>query len=332
MMTNSLQDSTLYNRFLELLNLEKEDGAYPVVSISDLLPHKIGCSQEGYPIFFISSSDSVRTSDIKLQLFHVMFNRDCNIENIETKNKETAKYNIIQLNSTNIDSQRYFFGVMSLVLERLKGFPSTAVLKSEITKIIRLFTDSPKLSLEVIRGLWAELLVIEQSSDPEYLVRAWHVTPNEKYDFNDGENKVEVKSTSGNERKHTFSIEQLNPGHGCSLLIASIFVQQTGIGPTVFDLLDSISNRISDSDVIVGLREIVLTTIGPHLDEVSRLHFDKSKGVQDYALFDYQVVPSIKKEHIPIGVEKVIFQSDLTGCVKIDKAAISPSNKLFKCL
>ena len=329
---NNMQDISLYNRFLELLNLEKQDGAYPVISFSDRFPHKIGCSQEGYPLFFISSCDSIRTSDIKLQLFHVMFNRDCNIENVETKQIETVKFNIIQLNSNNIDLQRYFFGVMSLVLERLKVLPSTVTLKSEITKIIKLFTDSPKLSLDVVRGLWAELLVIEQSSDPEYLVRTWHVTPNEKYDFNDGECKVEIKSTAGNERKHTFSLEQLNPGVDASLLIASIFVLQTGVGPTVFDLLDRISNRINDSDVIVTLREIVLTTIGPHLDEVSKLHFDYIKGVQDYALYDYQIVPSIKKEHIPIGVEKVVFQSDLTGCEKIDKSTIPSTKKLFKCL
>ena len=329
---NSLQDNSLYNRFLDLLNLEREDGAYPVIPISEHVPHKIGCSKEGYPLFFIASCDSVKTSDIKLQLFHVMFNRDCNIENIETGLKETAKYNIIQLNSTNIDSQRYFFGVMSLVLERLKGLPSIASLKSEITKIIRLFTDNPKLSLEVVRGLWAELLVIEQSSDPEYLVRSWHVTPNEKYDFNDSESKIEVKSTAGNERKHTFSLEQLNPGSNTSLLIASIFVQQTGIGSTIFDLVDAISNRISDSNVIVTLRETVLTTIGPHLEEVSKLHFDYTKGIQDYALYDYRNVPSIKKEHIPIGVEKVVFQSDLTGCDKIDKSTIPASNKLFNCL
>lgn len=327
-----MQDISLYNRFLELLEQERHDGTYPVVPISEQFPHKIGCSPEGYPIFFITSCDVVRTSDIKLQLFHVMFNRDCNIENVVTKKKESAKYSIVQLNSLSIDFQRYFFGVMSLVLARLKGLPSTAELKTEITKVIRLFTESPKLSLEVVRGLWAELLVIERSSNPDYLVRSWHVTPGEKYDFNDGECKVEVKSTAGSERKHTFSLEQLNPGQNSPLYIASIFVQQTGLGKTVFDLVDSIANRISDSEVILKLRELVLSTIGPHLEEVNRLFFDYAHGVQDYALFDYKVIPTIDKNSVPSGVEKVVFQSDLSGCVRIDKTTIPQSMKLFKCL
>lgn len=332
MMRTDIQDNTLFNSFLALLNQERQDGSYPVIPVNDDSPHKVGCSSEGYPIFFIASSDNVRTSDIKLELFHVMFNRDCRIQNIEDLVTETARFNIFQLNSNNLDFQRYFFGVMSLVLQRLKSLPSTATLKSEISKIIRLFTENPKLSLDVIRGLWAELLVIERSSNPEYLIKAWHITPNEKYDFNDGVSKLEVKSTAGSERKHTFSLEQLNPEAETELFIASIFVLQTGLGKSVFDLVDAITNRISDSEAIISLREIVLSTIGPHLDEVNKLYFDYNKGIQDYALYDYRVIPSISKESVPVGVEKVVFQSDLSGCAKLTKSEYHSASQLFNSL
>lgn len=332
MMKINMQDNSLFDGFLALLNQDRPDGSYPVNTIREDCPHKVGCSAEGYPIFFIASSDNVRTSDIKLELFHVMFNRECRILNVADEVSETARYNIVQLNSTNLDFQRYFFGVMSLVLQRLRTIPSTATLKSEITKVIRLFTDNPKLSLDVIRGLWAELLVIERSVDPEYMIKSWHLTPNDKYDFNDGLSKLEVKSTGGSERKHTFSLEQLNPEAQTELFIASLFVLQTGLGKSVFDLVDSISNRISDSDILVTLRETVLSTIGPHLDEVSKLYFDYNKGVQDYALYDYRVIPTISKDNVPVGVEKVAFQSDLTGCPRLIKAEYHTENKLFNSL
>lgn len=332
MMKTDIQDNTLFNSFLALLNQERQDGSYPVIPVKESCPHKVGCSTEGYPIFFIASSDNVRTSDIKLELFHVMFNRDCKIQNIEDSVTETARFNIIQLNSNNLDFQRYFFGVMSLVLQRLKSIPSTATLKAEITKVIRLFTENPKLSLDVIRGLWAELLVIEKSANPEYLIKAWHVTPNEKYDFNDGVCKLEVKSTGGSERKHTFSLEQLNPEAETELFIASIFVLQTGLGKSVFDLVDAITNRISDSEIIVKLRETVLSTIGPHLDEVNKLYFDYNKGVQDYALYDYRAIPSISKGSVPVGVERVTFQSDLSGCTKLIKSEFHSASQLFNSL
>ena len=235
-MRTDIQDNMLFNSFLALLNQERQDGSYPVIPVKDDSPHRVGCSSEGYPIFFIASSDNVRTSDIKLELFHVMFNRDCRIQNIEDLVTETTRFNIIQLNSNNLDFQRYFFGVMSLVLQRLKSLPSTATLKSEISKIIRLFTENPKMSLDVIRGLWAELLVIERSSDPEYLIKAWHITPNEKYDFNDGSDKIEVKSTTKQIRSHLFAIEQLNPNTRSQLIIASIQMTKTGAGCSLFDI------------------------------------------------------------------------------------------------
>lgn len=331
-MTNNNPNNSLYYRFLGLLNQDKSDGTYPVVTVSENSPHRIGCSIEGYPIIFITSCDNDRTSDIKLQLFHVMFNRECNIRNVENYEMETSRFNIIQLNSNNIDFQRYFLEVITIVLHRLKESPSTTSLKTEITKVIRLFTESPALSIDVVRGLWAELLVIEQSNDPEYLIRAWHVTPNEKYDFNDGFCKLEVKATSGSERKHTFSLDQLNPGGNTELYIASIVVLQTGLGRGIFDLVDAISNKISGSESIISLREIVLSTIGPHLEEVNKLFFDYNKAVQDYALYDYRTIPAIDKRTVPIGVEKVSFQSDLTGCPRLYKGEQNTESKLFNSL
>ncbi len=327
-----MQDNTLYNKFQDLLKQERQEGTYPVIPVSDYAPHRIGCSIEGHPIFFIVTSDEVRTSDIKLELFHVMFNRECSIINVENSIGENHKFCIIQLNSNNTDFQQYFFGVMSLVLSRCKGLPTTERLKAEISKVIRLFTESPKLSLEVIRGLWAELLVIERAHDPEYLIQAWHVTPKEKYDFNDGVAKVEVKSTNGSERKHTFSLEQLNPGTNTELLIASIFVLQTGLGKSVFDLVDAISSRISNDEALLKLREMTLSTIGPHIEEVSHLYFDYIKAVEEYALFDHKASPSIDKDCVPVGVEKVVFQSDLSGCTPIDMSSVMTDKMLYKSL
>ena len=91
----------------------------------------------------------------------MMFNRDCKIQNIEDSVTETARFNIIQLNSNNLDFQRYFFGVMSLVLQRLKSIPSTATLKAEITKVIRLLPRIPN-------SLW---MLSEASGQSYWLLR-----------------------------------------------------------------------------------------------------------------------------------------------------------------
>lgn len=66
-----------------------------------------------------------------------------------------------------------------------------------------------------IQGLWAELFVISIASNPEYLLKAWHSSLNDVYDFNDGIDKIEVKSTSKSHRIHKFSYDQLSPTVFC---------------------------------------------------------------------------------------------------------------------
>ena len=74
------------------------------------------------------------------------------------------------------------------------------------------------------------LFVISIASNPEYLLKAWHSSLNDVYDFNDGIDKIEVKSTSKSHRIHKFSYDQLSPTENTNLIISSIFVIQSGIG------------------------------------------------------------------------------------------------------
>lgn len=328
----TMNKNNLYGKFKELVAKEHVTGEFQVTSINDSHTHKIGCSVEGYPIFFISTSDDIKTSDIKLELFHVMFGRECSVFDVNLQTSSTYRYSIVQLNSHDTELQRYFIDVFGIVLDRLPSLPSTQQLKSEVVTIIQLFNESPELSLEAIRGLWAELFVINQSNNPDYLVRSWHVSPTDKYDFNDGQDKVEVKSTCKSERKHTFSLEQLNPNSGSQLLIASVFVIQTGIGKSVFDLSDSISMKLTDEQLQLKLREQVIKTIGPHFDEVSELQFDHVFACDTYKLFNYTDVPSIDKVNVPKEVTGVSFVSNLESIKEVEIHSFNTNSILLKSL
>ena len=145
---------------------------------------------------------------------------------IDNKSVIEKDFTIIQMVSDDQDLIKYFFQVISIILQRLPSRPKVSLLKEEISKVIEIFMAPLRFSKETVRGLWAELLVIERSSNPEYLINAWHVEPEDKYDFNDATDKIEVKSTAGDKRSHIFSLEQLSPEDGSSLLIASVFVNK----------------------------------------------------------------------------------------------------------
>ena len=321
----------LYNLYEKTLKSEVDDNSFRVLSM-EFLPHRVGCSNEGFPMLFIECCDKDHLSDIKLSMFRVLFNRKCSLADIDNKIVTEKDYSIIQMISDDQDLIKYFFQVITIVLQRIPTNPKVKTLKEEISKVIEIFTVPPKFSKEVVRGLWAELLVIERGSDPEYLIRAWHEEPEERYDFNDSIDKIEVKSTSGDQRSHLFSLEQLNPNNSSNLIIASVFVNPTGIGKSIFDLIDMISSRVKDTDCSLKLSEIVLKTIGLHLEECRNLHYDYNFASDTLTYYDSKVIPSIDKNSIPSTVSAVHFRSDMSDVPSISVTGFDENSSLFKSL
>jgi hypothetical protein len=208
MMMNNNENSG-YKVFLKLQykdNPSKDYVSVESVPFSDY--HKIGISSEGYPLFFVKCDNQTKSIDINLELISVVFSQECSIKENEKNSNEI--YTVVILKTINTDLQQYFTDVFSIILQQLEPIPSENNLYREIRKVIDLFSSISKTPVKSIQGLWAELLVIEKSSDPEYLINAWHNSPSDKYDFNDSIDKLEVKSTTKSKRIHRFSIEQLN--------------------------------------------------------------------------------------------------------------------------
>ena len=332
MMMMMTTNSILYDLYQKALSSDTEDKSYRAVKIDDKIPHRVGCSNEGFPMLFIECKDRQYVSDIKLSLFRVLFNRKCSIVDIDNKSIIEKDFTIIQMTSDSQDLIKYFFQVIYIVMQRIPIFPTVGLLKIEISKIIEIFTAIPRFSKETVRGLWAELLVIEQSHDPNYLIKAWHEEPEDRYDFNDSIDKIEVKSTTGDIRTHIFSLEQLSPSDGSNLIIASVFVNATGIGKSIFDLMDMISTKIQSTDCELKLSEIVLKTIGPHIEECKNICFDYKFAVETIKYFSSTIIPSISKEDVPVEVSAIHFRSNLTGIPSIEETGYNENSKLFNCL
>lgn len=162
------------------------------------------------------------------------------------------------------------------------------------------------------------------------MLKSWHVSTEDKYDFNDGVDKIEVKATSNEERIHHFAIEQLNPNKDSQLLIASLIVVNSGLGTDIFDLVDSISSRVTDTEALLKLNEEVLLTIGSHIEEAKELKYDYNLAKDNLKFFNYKVVPTIKLKDVPLGVSSVHFAS----CLKdLDTVKVSNlSGNLYNSL
>lgn len=299
--------------------IDKEYGSKETYSVSRL-PfsefHKIGISHNNEPMFFIKCKEKSSSIDITLDLISIMFDRECKI--YEDGNFEKNIYTVIKLGSDNWDIQLYFINVICLVLQQLPSIPSVKSLHKEIDKVIDLFKSLAFVPKKTIQGLWAELLVIEQSRNPEQLIKAWHTTPEAKFDFNDGKDKIEVKSTTKSQRIHTFSIDQLDPNLGSVLVIASVFVIQTGMGKSILDIRNMINRRINNIDIQLKLNELIIKTLGCEFEKNIDLYFDYQAAVDSLKYYNCRNITTIEKSLIPINITNVRFDVDLTNITTIN--------------
>ncbi|MDR1983200.1 MAG: PD-(D/E)XK motif protein [Prevotellaceae bacterium] len=328
-------DVSIYATFSKLQHRNSVSEYLCVASLPFSKNHKIGISSDKYPMFFIECEPTGFTIDTKLEFISVLFNRQCQLleDNENTPRKVENTYTIIELKSGNDDLQQYFIEVVSLVIETLPKNPTHLALKTEIQKLITLFSCFNKPPRKQIQGLWAELFVIEQAKYPEYLIQSWHSSPDDKFDFNDGQDKIEVKSTAQSRRAHEFSIGQLNPNKNANLLIASVFVVNTGSGTNIFDLVKSICSKVSNPTLKFKLNDIIGQTVGQDFEKISSLYFDYQQALDTLAFYDFRDIPTVNVSNVPDGVSNVRFISDLSTITSIKHPLFDVSKSpLFKSI
>lgn len=313
---------SIASRFQNLRSQKTENGRFTVLSIEGL-PHKLGATREGYPVFFVlMEAQGSAVQGIIREILSVEYNVSCSLVD-DGKDEQEGVFAIITLRSTDLSLQADFIEIMLLMLRKISPTPSNRELSGEVENLIAIFDSLSAPPRKKIQGLWAELLVIEQSLEPELLVKAWHSLPSAKYDFTLGEEKIEVKSTASEERIHRFALDQLNPSPNSKLLIASVFVRESGratSGLSVKDLYFRIRNKVS-ADSQLHLYTVIAETIGNDVAKLETICFDYTTAVDFLEFYDYRDIPRIAKSDIPDQVTEVRFASNLNGLDDVRKKA-----------
>ncbi|ROI10070.1 PD-(D/E)XK motif protein [Chryseobacterium sp. H3056] len=323
---------SIFKIFQDLKNeTPSEIDGFTIASLPQIKNHKIGLSKHGLPLFFIKCDNETneKALDYNLESISIQFNQKCQLLSNDKKVAE-GNYTIIALKTDSVDLQEYFLNILYFVVLKLPVIANLKELKIEVEKLISLFNKFSKLPTKTIQGLWAELLIVEQSSNPDYLINAWHYSSTDKFDFNDGIDKIEVKSTAKSRRIHSFSLEQLNPNKNSKLLIASVFAVETGKGKSVFDLVKSIHDKSKKKEVLFRINEVLLDTLGRDFEKAFDHFFDYQLAVDSLAFFDSELVPKIDISSITREISNVHFDCDLSKTQELK--TISTNSFLHKCL
>jgi len=114
------------------------------------------------------------------------------------------------------------------------GVPVDTALIEAVAAWRRLLQTAAMLSVERQTGLYGELLLLrrlETHFGPKVALDAWTGPTRQAHDFRIGDTEVEVKTTRGERRIHTFgSTKQLEPSPGARLFVASFQITSAGSG------------------------------------------------------------------------------------------------------
>lgn len=164
----------------------------------------------------------------------------------------------------------------------------------------------------------------------DWLLNYRHNIPEEKFDFNSGAEKIEVKSNSNFERIHTFSSEQLNPPTGTQVLIAFVFIRQHNNGQSIQQLVESITRKIQhDIELTDKLNYIIFKTLANSLEKSIKIKFDYTIAKESLKFYRHQDIVKIEEMHIPNEVAEVRYKSDLTKVKPIHLDELNEKRELF---
>jgi hypothetical protein len=123
--------------------------------------------------------------------------------------------------------------------------PTAVMVVSLLQRWSSLFASPARLSEAEELGLWGELWTINQSADPDILVRGWRGSDGGTYDFFVEEARLEVKA-SRHPGVHHVSLTQVAPQDGSGILL-SLAADRSATGQSVADLVRSLFARLPDA-------------------------------------------------------------------------------------
>lgn len=298
-------------------NLEIPDGGeriFNALSIPNYPNYRIAIDYDGNPVLLLSITNGVKGSllkNFKLKYLRLQQNVECKV--LENGNNSIKTFTVIAFTNTDRNLQEYFLRVSETLIRTLESNPTQQQVIDSLNKFIEVFRSLSDIPTNTVHGLWSELFIIDNSRNPDILLNYWHNIPEEKFDFNSGEEKIEVKSNANFERIHIFSSEQLNPPLGSEVLIASVFIRQSSTGKDIGQLLDCISAKIQyDVQLIEKLNRIVCGTLGNTLEQSIKLKFDYKIAQDSLQFYRCEDISKIEKINIPNEVSEVKYKSDMS--------------------
>ena len=248
--------------------------------------HRLGKNYNGLPSILINTKkNNESVAPYKGMSIRLRFNINCKIH----EENEKQNYTILSCISKDEQIIKIFLDICQTTISQLGKEPTPKEISEKTQMLIDLFKEMPN-KLSSIVGLWGELFLIASSRNIAKSLEAWHQHAEDKYDFFDNNEALEVKCTSKTDRKHTFKHDQLISNLKDHYVASIMISDDPTKGLSVVDLYEDIKKRCKLDNLNNKLKKIFFKIVGKtpfeELNEY-RYNFDYSKkNVMYYKLKD----------------------------------------------
>lgn len=249
----------------------------------------------GQPIFLlaVSTSTGYRPS-IALKYISVEFSVTCRVR-YDAEEVE-GFFVVISCSSDSPDLFEPFVNTCGSNIQTLPNDPTLEDVEQNVRQLIDLFSRLGKVGSRQIKGLWSELLLIANSSSPAILVEAWHQGAGELFDFSNGNNKIEIKSTEAKLRVHEFSADQIIASPNQKIYVVSILLRRSGDGVGVVKLAERICERLEKRpDLASKVWGLVIETLGDEFSEQLDIKFDETYSLESIRVYRAAEIPQVPR-------------------------------------
>jgi hypothetical protein len=306
---------------------------YAVMPLHGYESYFIGKDREGHACLLVATSEQSGRlqSPIRLENLDVQFELRCHLK----RNKEVERvgtFTVVRCRSLDKETVRYFLSVCDTIMGMVGDKPKQRELASAVHRLAAIFQKMQKPPARPVNGLFGELYLISRSCNPSRAVAAWRVDDTARFDFAEGNIRIDVKATAGRLRAHTFSYEQCNPPPGTIAIVASLFTERSPDGVSLRNLIRDIETMIAaHPDLILKLHEVLTTTLGASLTEALAMMFDPNLTASSLTFYSLREIPAIRGA-LPVGVSDVHFRSDISGLPALSVQSLIEQDGAFESL
>ncbi len=281
--------------------------AFSIAPIGTVGPAaRLGKSIDGEPaILFPSAEPATHRAPVELRHLSVLFGARCHVSG----DLEGESFFTVVRCQGDEALRKYFLIMARGLLSALGPSAGDDDVEKAVRAFVELFRATTRPPVHALRGLWGELLVLARSVEPTTAIRAWHLAADERFDFGSGRHRLEVKTSTRSSREHHFSLDQLTAAD-VDVCIVSVQVEPSAAGRSLLDLVDEISERLSEADDTIRLHTTVGVVLGAEWTEYSSARFDDTLGTASIRFYRAETVPRVSVP-LPQGVRQVQFVADL---------------------